>query len=149
MRTLDRSAAIVVAADAARARLFTVGLNAELEELADLDNEAARMHDGDLADDAGGRRGHRPTQAGASRYGGESMKEHRIEEFAAAVCERAARALREEHAERLYLVADPGFLGLMRQRMDDRLRKCVAGEVDKSLATRPPTEIRAVLPARL
>jgi len=150
-----RAAAVVLAADASRARLFAaVSSQGELHEIADLGNWANRLHEGDLVADRRGERGSfsgpgRPTEGGHSKWGGDSMKAHRAEEFAAKVCECAARELAETHAERLYIVAEPRFLGLLRQRMDETLRSHVVGEVDKALATHTPAEIRAALPPQL
>jgi protein required for attachment to host cells len=141
--------AVVLAADASRARLFAADTGGDMRELVDLDNWAARLHEGDLVADRGGQRGHGTTQGGYSAYGGGSMKAHRAEEFAAEVCERAARGLRETRAQRLYVIAEPRFLGLLRQRMDDRIRARVAGEIDKELTAQTPAQIRAALPAQL
>jgi protein required for attachment to host cells len=148
---VDRSGpALVIAADSVRARLFRAATPvAELEEVADLANPEARAHEGDLVEDSAGRRGRGPTQAKRSAFGGETAKRHRAEEFAASVCERAARGLRESRAARLYVVAEPEFLGLLRQRMSRALRHRVAGEVAKSVTRQPAGRIRAALPARL
>lgn len=141
--------ALVVAADASRARLFSARHPAAaLEEVGDLVNPLARLHEGDIVEDSGGRRGTRPTQAKRSALGGQTGKRHRIEEFAATVCELAARSARATRAERLYLVAEPEFLGILRRRLARPLLKRVAGSVAKSV-TAQPARIRAALPARL
>jgi protein required for attachment to host cells len=142
--------AVVVAADSARARVFRAGTpDAPLEEVDALLNPEARLHEGDLVEDSAGRRGTRPTQAKRSALGGETAKRHRAEEFAALVCDRVARQLRAARAGRLYLVAEPEFLGLLRRRFGRSVLRQVAGAVAKSVADQPPGRIRAVLPARL
>jgi protein required for attachment to host cells len=144
------SVAVVLAADASRARLFVAERGSvSLRELGDLANPEARLHEGDLVADRGGRNGRRPMESGHSALGGGSMKEHRIEDFAARVCEQATRALREQQADRLYIVAEARFLGLLRQRLEKSVQKQVAGEVAKSLAGKAPAEIRQALPAQL
>lgn len=148
--TVTPGASVVVVADSARARLFAANTpTSPLQELADLSNPEARLHEHDLVEDSAGRRGTRPTQAKRSAFGGETAKRHRAEEFAAKVCDRAGSALREQRAQRLYLVAEPEFLGLLRMRMDRSVQRCVAGELAKSLAGRAPEEIRAALPRAL
>lgn len=143
-------AALVIAADSVRARLFHAGTpDAPLREIEALVNPEARLHEHDLVEDSAGRRGTRSTQAKRSAFGGETAKRHRAEEFAAAVCERAAHDLRETHARRLYLVAEPEFLGLLRQRMPAALKRRVAGSVAKSVTGKPAGRIRATLPERL
>jgi protein required for attachment to host cells len=136
-------AALVVAADSVRAP------GVRLNEVVDLMNPESRMHEGDLVEDSAGRRGTRPTQAKRSAFGGEGAKRHRAEEFAARVCAAAAVTLKNTGAERLYLVAEPEFLGLLRKRMARTLKRRVAGAVPKSLAGAAATRIRAALPARL
>ncbi|WP_040455167.1 host attachment protein [Hydrocarboniphaga effusa] len=138
--------AVVVAADAAIARLFLARNDAEWTELDDLTNPAAHADERELVADAAGRRGASTTQSGNSAYGGGSMKAHRIEEFAAEVCKRVAISLRETQAEQVHLIAEPHFLGLLRQRLDAEIRKRVGAEVSKSLARHSPEQIRAALP---
>ena len=142
--------AVVIAADSARARLFRAGTpDGPLEELEALVNPQARLHEGDLVEDSAGRRGTRPTQAKRSALGGETAKRHRAEEFAVAVCDRAARQLRATRARRLYLVAEPEFLGLLRRCLDRSALRRVAGAVAKSVTGKPAGRIRAALPSRL
>jgi protein required for attachment to host cells len=148
--TLHEGPALVVAADSARARLFAAdNPGAPLREIAALANPEARLHEHDLVEDEAGRRGTRPTQAKRSAFGGQTAKRHRAEEFAADVCARAEVGLREAGADRVYLVADPEFLGLLRQRMDERLQKRLAGAVAKSIVGSSVDAIRAALPPRL
>jgi protein required for attachment to host cells len=77
------------------------------------------------------------------------MKAHRKEDFAADVSSQLVRCLRETQATRVYVLADPEFLGLLRQRMDARTRGCVVGEIDKSVARHSPAQIRTSLPSLL
>lgn len=139
--------ALIVAADGAIARFF-LAKNGEdaWTEIDDLTNPAAHADERELVADAAGRRGASTTQSGNSAYGGGSMKAHRIEDFAAEVCRRVAVSLRETRAEQLHLVAEPHFLGLLRQRLDADVRKRVGAEVSKSLARHSPEQIRAALP---
>jgi protein required for attachment to host cells len=150
------SAPVVLVADSARARLFDAATpTAPLHELEGLANPVARAHEGDLvADSAGMRRGGvngrgDSMSSGADNYGGGGMRDHRVEEFAAEVCDHLAKAVDRAAADRVYIIAEPRFLGLLRMRMRDTLRKRVAGEIAKSLAGKAPAEIRAALPARL
>jgi protein required for attachment to host cells len=47
---------------------------------------------------------------------------------------------------KLYVVAAPAFLGLIRRQLTPALRQLIAGEVDKSLAGQDPATIRKALP---
>jgi protein required for attachment to host cells len=147
---------VVLVADSARARLFDAATpTAPLKELEDFANPVAMEHEGDLvADRAGVRRGGSNTRgqsmsSGSDEFGGSGMRDHRVEEFAKSVCEHLADAVQRTDAERVYIVAEPQFLGLLRSRMDQPLRKRVAGEIAKSIAGKAPHEIRAALPDRL
>lgn len=143
-------ASLVVAADSARARLFaSVTPDAPLREFDDLANPEARLHEGDLVADATGRNGRGLREGGHSALGGDSMKRHRAEDFAGAVSDKVLSALRESRAERVYVLAEPEFLGLLRKRFDAQVRNKVAGEVAKSLAGESAERIRAALPERL
>lgn len=143
-------AALVVAADSARARLFHADTpDAPLREIDALLNPDSRLHEHDLVEDTAGRRGTRPTQAKRSAFGGQTAKRHRAETFALEVCEHVARDLRQTRARRIYLVAEPEFLGLLRQRMPAALKRRVAGAVAKSVTGKPAGRIRATLPDRL
>lgn len=147
---LKRGPLVVVVADSSRARLFRMRAPAApLEELDDLVNPLARLHEGDLVEDSSGRRGTRPTQAKRSAFGGQTAKRHRNEEFAAVVCERAERRLQKIPTGRLYLVAEPEFLGLLRRRMAPAIRRRISGALAKSVTAQPAGRIRAALPARL
>lgn len=141
--------AIVIVADSARARLLTSRSDGSLEEALDLTNPDARLRDVDLVADAAGRRSGNTTSAGHSAFGGGSKKRHRIEEFAAEICDRAEKLQRAIRAQRVYLVAEPEVLGLLRKRAGLPLKRAICGEVAKSLATREPEVIRAVLPPRV
>jgi len=143
-------ASVVLVADSARARLFDAHApTAPLHEVEDLANPVARLHEGDLVADGAGVRNGESMSAGHSAYGGGSMKDHRIEEFAATVCKHLAAVARKSEARRIYIVAEPSFLGLLRQRMQRTLKRQVVDEIPKTLTGKAPAEIRAALPARL
>lgn len=142
--------ALVVVADAARAQLYeTDGGKAPLIEIDRLSNDASRKPERDLVADAGGRRNHRPTQSGASAYGSNSVREHFAERFAAQICSRLESQLDSDPARRIFIVAAPQFLGLLRQRMPTRVQRQVAGEVPKDMAKEDAGRIRALLDASL
>jgi protein required for attachment to host cells len=144
------AAALVLVADSVRAQVFEAKTpTAPLREAMTLLNPDGRSHERDLVSDRGGQRNNRPTQGAASALGGHSAKAHRAEHFAAFVCRRVAGAMTRHSARRLYVIAEPQFLGLLRMQMDRPVCKRLAGEVPKSLVGRPHVEIRGNLPARL
>ena len=139
----------VVVADAGRARIFAadkpVGDLAELEALS---NPEARLHEGELVSDRGGR----VSAAGGAAHGygqADAAKNGRVARFAAEVAQHI-EAARQRHAfEKIYIIAAPAFLGLLRKQRSDALAALVAQEVASDLTRRSPPEIRQHLPQYL
>lgn len=135
----------VVVADNSRARFFTAEKSASpLIEMRDMTNPEARLHEGDLVSDKGGReRG----MAGAHAFGTESEHKHEgVEKFAAAVCAELEAARNSAALKKLYVVAAPAFLGLLRKHQSPALRQLIGAEVDKNLSLQDPQTIRNNLP---
>lgn len=135
----------VVVADNSRARIFAAERAAgELLEIRDLAHPEARLHEGDLVTDKEGRaRG----QGGAHGLGHElTRKQDGSERFAADVCAELETARASGQFDKLYLVAAPAFLGLLRRHLSSGLRQRVAGELDKNLSLQDPQTIRRHLP---
>lgn len=135
----------VVVADNSRARFFTAEKSASpLIEMRDMTNPEARLHEGDLVSDKGGRdRG----MAGAHALGTESEHKHEgVEKFAAAVCAELEAARNSAVLKKLYVVAAPSFLGILRKHQSPSLRQLIAAELDKNLSLHDPQTIRDNLP---
>ncbi len=137
----------VLVADNARARFFAAEKAASpLSELRDLAYPEARLHEGDLVTDKGGRDRNSST-GGAHGLGTESAHKHDgADRFAQQVCDELESARTGGQFEKLYVVAAPTFLGLLRKHQSAALRQLVAGEVDKNLSTKDPATIRKQLP---
>jgi protein required for attachment to host cells len=69
--------------------------------------------------------------------------------FAAELCEHIEKLHRRRKLRRIYLVASPNFLGMMRASLGKQCASLVAGEVNKNLVTHGLDDIRAHLPKRL
>lgn len=140
----------VVAADAARARIFRAGkTDGGLTELQDLLNPDIR----------GGQRSVRADRLGhahdATHGGGHSMQRNATEDhqvaadFGRELARRLTRARRDGQFDRLYLLAEPHLLGVLRDSLDAPTRRLVAGELDKDLTRQGKASIRRRLPPRL
>lgn len=141
--------ALIVVADSVRAQVFVAdGAHEPLREAGSLLNPQSRLHERDLVTDGHGRRNHRPTQ-GASAGDGRSAREHYADMFAGRLCRHMERELDRHPGRRLYVVAEPQFLGLLRRRMEQRIGRQVVAEVPKAVTGRRPQDIRDLLPARL
>lgn len=138
----------VLVADAGRARLFkAVKRNGPLEELRDWVHPESRQHEGDLvSDDDGSQKG----PAGKHGVGTESAHKLAEEErFAQELMRDLGKAGSKGEFSRLYLVAAPKFLGMLRKHAPGDLLEKVSGEVDKDLSTHDAAEIRKALPEYL
>ncbi|OYV46032.1 MAG: hypothetical protein B7X12_06740 [Halothiobacillus sp. 20-53-49] len=155
----------VVVADAARARVFEVTDNTgaytgtahapatsapaqgALREIEDLSHPASRLHDQDLASDAPGISSVKGMQ---SKFGMQEIvppKEEEAIRFAKEVSDRLKHHLAK--FDRLYVIAAPHFLGLLRHDWDKGVQAKIAAELDLDLSTHSAEEIRQHLPADL
>ncbi len=140
---------MVVVADASRARVFTADKPAgPLSEIETLSNPEARLHEGDLVSDRGGR----DTHGGGSSHGygtGSAAKEEAANRFAAEVCRHLERSRTGNSFAKLYVMAAPAFLGLFRKHQSPALRGLISDEISKDLSRERPERIRAQLPEYL
>jgi len=136
----------VLVADNSRARFFAAEKAASpLIEVRDLAFPEARLHEGDLVTDKAGR--DRNPGGNTHGFGGESEHKHDgAERFAVQVCSELEAARTSGTFNKLYVVAAPAFLGLLRKHQSAPLRHLIAGEIDKNLSTRDGAEIRKHLP---
>lgn len=138
----------VLVADSSRARLLgTDSAHGELGEIQDFVHPESRVHEQKISSDLpGSRHGAGGLHHVDSQTG---IKEQESIDFAKHLG-RELNALRNRHKlDRLWIVAEPRFLGHLRQELDDEVSKLVSGEVDKDLLQHGIDDIRAHLPERL
>lgn len=136
----------VLVGDDSRARIFRTNRAAPLEEVEDSLNPLARGHEQDLVTDRPGSDKDRVGYAQHAVGGERSPKEAAARRFARRLGERLREARLAGEYERLFLVAPPAFLGVLRQALDEGTRETVVGEMAKDLSRLRPEEIRAHLP---
>ena len=136
----------IVVADACRARFFSADKPAgPLSEIETLSNPKARLHEGDLVSDRGGR----DSNGGGSSHGfgaANSAKDETANRFAVEVCKRLEKGRTGHSFNKLYVLGAPTFLGLMRKHQSNALREMIRDEIAKDITTQPPERIRAQLP---
>jgi protein required for attachment to host cells len=136
----------VVVADSSRARIFSAEKpDSILKEVQTLAHPEARMHEGDMVSDRSGRGrgiGHDMGHESAAR------EEENIQ-FAARVCETLEAARTKGQFIRVYIVAEPRFLGMLRKNCSNALQNLVESEIAKNLAAHGLDDIRSHLPDRL
>lgn len=140
----------VVVADRNRCRIFEQAKrNGPLEEIADLVAPAARLKNRDINTDRPGR----AFDAGGQGRHAMSSSVEPIEQeairFAKEVVTKLDDGRQSGRFARLYLIAEPRFLGHLRQGFARPLQEHVAAEIDKDWTTNSPQEIRERLHDRL
>ncbi|MEW5837440.1 MAG: host attachment protein [Pseudomonadota bacterium] len=138
----------VVVADAARARFFKLDeVSKKLLELMDLSHPESAMHASEMASDAPGMSSVKNME---SKFGMDEIVPPKEEE-AIRFAKQVADAMLKDVAEydRLYLIAAPHFLGLLRKDMDKNVTAKLAAEIDKDLSKHIAEDIRAHLPEHL
>lgn len=126
----------VVIAHRAGARLFTIdGDERTLRLVAELENPRARQKNVELDTDSPGE-----AFASAGRGGGhpmntaESAHERAASDFARELAAILSARRADRHFDDLVLVAEPGFLGMLRNALDHPTTACVRRTLHKNLA---------------
>ncbi len=140
----------VLVADGSRARILTApDIASPLQEEQDLAHPESRLREQDLVAGGSGRASD-PVGLGKHSVGNEkSAHKLEIENFAREICAELDKLRQQDKLHRLYLVAGPEFLGLLRANLSKQCAEIVAGEIGKNLVTQSIDNIRAQLPKRL
>jgi protein required for attachment to host cells len=140
----------ILAADSSRARIFSAeGNGSPLQEVVDLVHPEGRWHERDFASDEPGTGFDRVGQGQHAMGQRVSPKREEAQRFANEVCSRLDAGRQAGDFDRLYVIAAPSFLGMLRGSMTEPTRRLIAAEVDKNVATQRAEDIRAQLPERL
>ncbi|HET7598086.1 MAG TPA: host attachment protein [Burkholderiales bacterium] len=126
----------IVVADRSRARIFEEARSPRsVQEIADFVNPAGRARHSELTTDAEGRS--RSTGLGTRAHSespGTSADVHEAERFSREVAEYLEHARNEHRFERLWLVAAPKFLAMLRKSLSREAHKLVEEAVAKDLS---------------
>ncbi len=139
----------IVVANNSLARFFTTeSQSSPLTEIEALTHSEGRLHDREMTSDLPGKIkgeggvGHafeQPTDP----------KKHETEHFAHLVANHLEVAHNEHKFAQLLLVAEPSFLGLLRNQLSEQIKKLICFELDSNIATLSADEIRTHLPEHL
>jgi protein required for attachment to host cells len=121
----------IIAADSSRARFLQVADRERLVEIESLLNPDGRLQDRELTTDANPRL-HGP--GGLSAREEPSAVEHTVEMFSKRIGDYLEKARTDHRYDRLYLVAPPKFLGVLRKKLGKEVGKLVLEEVPKDLS---------------
>jgi protein required for attachment to host cells len=144
----------VVVANRAEARIFDAErADSPLQSIQRLTHEEARLHDRDLKSDRPGRVfDHAPqSRRGAVAHhatGGErSPRKHEDELFARRIAAEIERAYAHGQFDRLLIMAEPGFLGVMRAALSRVIDARLVAEVPKDLVRENERDLSSYVPA--
>lgn len=131
----------IIAADAARARVFIQERAGEVREIDSLVHAESRQHPGDLrtggsggVDDSAGHGIHQSDKS-VSTMQNEALA------FAKQVAEYMRNASNQNKADSFVVFAAPKFLGALREKLDTRTRSMIAKTSDKDVSKDAEQEI--------
>lgn len=138
---MPNSTTWIVVANSSHAKIFRLVKFPKIEELTSMDHPESRLHNQDLE----GRKPGRCFQSGGTtRHAYQSVtepKEVEIEKFAKSLSDYICTAHEKREFSRLYLMASPSFLGLLRQRINSATQKSIVAEVSKDMTECTHAEI--------
>lgn len=136
----------ILVADSSRARIFsTDSPSSPLEEREGFSHAESRLHDREITADLPGR----IKESGIGGHAFEQKTDPKKQEainFAHSLAHHLEAGSNANQFEQLMIVADPSFLGLLRDELSEQLKKKVSFELNKDLTTHSVAEIQAHLP---
>jgi len=136
----------IAVADKTRCRIFSRnGRNGPIEEIAALVSPMTRLKNQDINAD---RHGRAFDSAGQGRHAmGTSVDpvEQEAIRFAKEVAAKLESGRQQGQFARLYVVAEPRFLGYLRQSISRPLKETIAAEIDKDWTSQTADQIRTRL----
>jgi protein required for attachment to host cells len=139
----------ILVADSSRARIFTAETpSSPLEEIEALAHTEGRLHDRDMTSDLPGKiKGE--GSVGHAFEQPTDPKKHEASSFAHCIAGFLEKAHNEKKFEQLLIIAEPSFLGLLRNQLPEQIKKLVCFELDKNITTHSLEDIRKHLPTFL
>jgi len=140
----------IIVADGSRARVLQADSpSAALQEVTDMVHPQARLHERELRTDAPGKVYDSAGHASHSTIDKEPVKAHEFEVFAREIADFVREGWQAQRFQHLILIAEPQFLGRLRQVLDPELKERICLELPKDYTRLQAQEIRAHLPERL
>lgn len=136
----------IVVANSSQAKLFKVlTFPSKITAIKNLAHPESRLHDQDLVSSKPGRSFQ---SMGVSRHAYQSVTDPHhaeMEKFARHVAEYLTASFNKGEFKRLYVMANPSFLGLLRQYMDHNTQKSIVAEVPKDMTEHTTEDIERQL----
>jgi protein required for attachment to host cells len=136
----------ILVADNVHVRIFTVDTpSSSLEEIEGFTHTESRLHDREMTTDLPGR----IKSDGGSGHALEQKtdpKKHEADNFAHYIAHHLEAAFNVNKYEQLLIIAEPTFLGLLRNCLPKNILKQVCFELDKNITQHSAADIRKHLP---
>lgn len=136
----------ILVANSAIAKIYRASNNNVLEEIQQLTHPESRLHVRDLVTDRQGRGFESATNGRHPMEPTTSPKETEFINFARDISLHLTNAHNEGKFGKLYIIAAPHFLGLLRDLLKPNMAPLLAGEIDKDITQYDTKKIREHLP---
>jgi protein required for attachment to host cells len=132
----------ILLADESVARIIEARSLSDFREIGRIEHPAGRLHDGELVSDRPGRSYDSFSSTRHAIAAKTTATEIEAQLFAREIANFLERAHAEKRVQRIYLVASPNFLGLLRAQLHPSVESVVVESVGKELTTIHPEEIK-------
>ncbi|MGD8560557.1 MAG: host attachment protein [Gammaproteobacteria bacterium] len=141
---------LVMVADACRARFFSAeSPRGKLTEIDSMVHPESKLHPNEMASDKPGKTSNRGGQGVNSLDTEIDPKRQEAIRFAKDVTHKLNSVRQEGRYNKVYIVAAPLFLGMLRSSINGDTKRAIKDEINKDLTALPVDQIRAHLPERL
>lgn len=137
----------VVVANSSHVKIFRVVKFPKIEVVRVMEHPESRLHDIDLVGAPPGRAFDRQGSARHAYEPKADPKHLEIEKFAKALGEHLSASQQKGAFSRLYLMASPSFLGLLRPHLSKPAQEVIIAEITKDMTDRPTADIEHHLAA--
>lgn len=132
-----------IVAESSRARIYELeGPSSSIKELEDLVHPESRLHEQNLTSDLPGRG---MDDMGSGHHAMSDKTDPKDQEainFAKSISHLLESARVENKFDKLVVISEPSFLGLLRKHLTNATSQTVAQEIGKNLVRHKPEEIR-------
>lgn len=144
------TSAWILAANNTHARIFTTeSLSSPLEEIESFAHTENRLHDWEITTDLPGKIRSEGGIGGHAFEQPTDPKDHEAVNFAHFIANYLESAFNQNKFRQLLIIAEPSFLGKLRQQLPEHIKKRVCFELDKNMTMHSAEDIRNHLPKYL
>ena len=135
----------VVVADNCKARIYRLISFPKVEEILYMEHPDSRLHNQDLASKKPGHNSQRMGGTGYSYQSKTTPKDVEAAKFATFLSHFLSTEEQKKEFGHLYIIAEPSFLGLLRQHINPEIKKLILSEIAKELTSSDATEVEIQL----